>query len=146
MQTLPFVVRVYGVYHHPLSGFLISDERVNGMEITKFPGGGLEFGEGTRDCLKREMMEETGFEFNVLDHIYTTDFFVPSAFNGNLQVISIYYKMEPVDAEAFYKTGFSAFDNPPLQVFRWIPADQISPDVFSLVIDQHVGSLLNRRV
>ena len=35
------------------------------MYVTKFPGGGMEFGEGTIDCIKRECMEEFGEEVEV---------------------------------------------------------------------------------
>lgn len=145
MSKLPFVVRVYGVYHHPEKGFLVSDEEINGMHITKFPGGGLEFGEGTRECLVREMFEEAGQEFRVLEHIYTTDFFVPSAFNEKLQVISIYYRMEPVGPVGFDVQEVSFLTDASTsvpQIFRWVPADRIGPEHFTLVIDRHVGSLL----
>ncbi|MCH5686994.1 NUDIX domain-containing protein [Niabella sp. W65] len=56
---------------------LVSDERIyyNNLEVTKFPGGGLELGEGTRDCIIRECKEEIGVDVEVADHIYTTDFF-----------------------------------------------------------------------
>jgi len=43
--------------------------------MTKFPGGGLQFGEGTIDCIKREFREELGCEIGVLKHFYTTDYF-----------------------------------------------------------------------
>ena len=96
MRKNPFIIRVYGIYHEAEKGILVSDEFVQGLYITKFPGGGLEFGEGTKDCLKREMMEETGHEFEVGEHFYTTDFFVPSEFDNSSQVVSVYYRMKPV--------------------------------------------------
>lgn len=68
------MIRVYGIYINEREEVLLSDEFIYGREVTKFPGGGLEFGEGTRECLEREMMEETGHRFEVLDHLYTTDF------------------------------------------------------------------------
>jgi 8-oxo-dGTP diphosphatase len=73
---------------------LVSDEFIRGGYFTKLPGGGLEFGEGTRDCLRREFMEETGLEVEVCEHIYTTDFFQISAFNNKDQIISIYYRVK----------------------------------------------------
>ena len=90
MKANVFVVRTYGIYLDPLKGLLVSDEHIKGRNITKFPGGGLEFGEGTLECLKREMMEETGCEFQIDEHFYTTDFFVESVFDPTKQVISIY--------------------------------------------------------
>ena len=95
MKKNPFVLRVYGLYIDPNHDVLVSDEYIYGKYVTKFPGGGLEYGEGTIDCLRREMMEETGNVFEVNEHFYTTDNFVQSAFNPEIQVISIYYKMKP---------------------------------------------------
>eukprot|EP01136_Pigoraptor_vietnamica_P037922 Opistho-1_new@106554 len=89
-----FNVRVYGLLFDDNKRLLVSDEFIRGMYITKLPGGGLEIGEGTRDCLKREFMEETGIEVDVMEHIYTTDFFQISAFNNKDQIISIYYKVK----------------------------------------------------
>ena len=57
-------VRVYGVLIDPIHGLLVSDEFIRGDFFTKLPGGGLEFGEGTRDCLVREFQEETGMDIN----------------------------------------------------------------------------------
>src|SRR5947207_13058278 len=86
-----FNIRVYGVLINEKKQVLVADEFIRGGYYTKFPGGGLELGEGTRDCLKREFMEEMGLEVEVGEHIYTTDFYVRSAFDPEKQVISIYY-------------------------------------------------------
>lgn len=88
----PFNVRVYGVLlNDDKTLILLSTEIIQGKKIQKFPGGGLQFGEGTIDCLKREWMEELSLSIQVNKHIYTTDFFQPSAFNTSEQVLSIYY-------------------------------------------------------
>src|SRR5829696_4532291 len=92
-----FNLRVYGVLINEKKQVLVSDELIRGAAITKFPGGGLEFGEGTRDCLKREFQEEMALEVEVRDHIYTTDFFQLSAFNPSHQIISIYYFAVPLE-------------------------------------------------
>ena len=86
-----FNLRVYGILINEKRQVLVSDEYIRGGYYTKFPGGGLEFGEGTRDCLAREFMEEMNLRVEVGDHIYTTDFFQLSAFNPDHQIISIYY-------------------------------------------------------
>ena len=92
-----FNIRVYGILIGENKQVLVSDELIRGDYITKFPGGGLEFGEGTRDCLKREFMEEMNLEIRVGDHIYTTDYFQMSAFNPAHQIISIYYYAHPLE-------------------------------------------------
>ncbi|MFW6352566.1 MAG: NUDIX domain-containing protein, partial [Bacteroidota bacterium] len=93
-QPTCFNIRVYGIciQNHRL---LVSDEYVMDMYMTKFPGGGLEFGEGPIDCLKRECREEMGgVEIKVTGHFYTTDFFQPTRFFKNTQLISIYYRFK----------------------------------------------------
>src|ERR1700710_433096 len=90
-------IRVYGILINENKQVLVSDEYIRGDYIIKFPGGGLEFGEGTRDCLKREFKEEMDLEVKVTDHLYTTDFFQMSAFNPEHQIISIYYFAEALE-------------------------------------------------
>lgn len=92
---------------------MLVHEKYEGHSISKFPGGGLQFGEGTIDCLKREFLEEFGTEIEILSHFYTTDFFQPSAFNPLQQVISIYYTIKmtrenfiPVSQHPFIKVNF----------------------------------------
>lgn len=89
-----FNIRVYGILSNKDREILVSDEFIRGNQYTKFPGGGLEFGEGTRDCLVREFMEEMNLAVRVTEHLYTTDFFQMSAFNPEHQIISIYYRVE----------------------------------------------------
>lgn len=145
-----FNVRVYGLLFDDNKRLLVSDEFIRGMYITKLPGGGLEIGEGTRDCLKREFMEETGIEVEVLEHIYTTDFFQISAFNNKDQIISIYYKVKaehhihiPTQTIPFQFTPEQTADpNGESEVFRWIEWDALTADAVTLPIDKVVIKLL----
>lgn len=151
-QPLVFTVRVYGILIDKQNRVLVSDEYVRGNYFTKFPGGGLEFGEGTRDCLKREFMEETGLDVTVGDHIYTTDIFQISAFNSRHQIISIYYYVHsnvPTDIEA--KT--TRFDFAPeaisdpngqAEVRRWIPLETITEADVDLPLDKIVVGMLKK--
>lgn len=93
----PFNVRVYGILIDPEDRVLISDERTQSISFTKFPGGGLEYGEGLIDALKREFLEECDLRIEVVRHIYTTDFYEKSSFN-NSQIISIYYEVKALEA------------------------------------------------
>ena len=139
-----FNVRVYGILIDPEKGLLVSDEFIRGNYITKLPGGGLEFGEGTRDGLAREFMEEAGIEVHVGDHFYTTDFFQISAFNHKDQIISIYYLVDTADT-SIIQTKEKAFDFLPQEVgdsngtaehLRWIPLHALSEDAMTLPIDK----------
>jgi len=143
-----FNVRVYGLLINNANQVLVSDEREYGMEFTKFPGGGLELGEGLIDGLKREFLEECNVEVEVINHFYTTDFYVKSAFN-NTQVISVYYfvkALQPLPLN--FKTIVFDFDGdgPVLQAFRWIDLAGLKPDHFTFEIDQHVAKLLTEQV
>ncbi len=145
MKESRFIIRVYGIYFDLLNGLLVSDEIVKGKKITKFPGGGLEYGEGTIDCLLREMDEETGHKFIVQSHFYTTDFFVESVFDSNRQIISIYYFMKPLDKlNLASQANQIDFQNniEGTQLFRFMQKEKINPEQFTLVIDRHVASLL----
>ena len=53
-----FNVRVYGLLFNEDNHILISDEEEYGFQFSKFPGGGLEYGEGLIDALKRDFIEE----------------------------------------------------------------------------------------
>ena len=123
-----FNVRVYGILINNEQEVLVSDELIRGSYITKFPGGGLELGEGTKDCLKREFKEETGLDVMVGKHIYTTDYFQLSAFNPNDQIISIYYFVTAENVSSLnIKTKIFDFElhqvadpNGQSEVLRWI--------------------------
>ncbi|MFT3903675.1 MAG: NUDIX hydrolase [Niabella sp.] len=93
-----FNIRVYGILLNEKKQVLVSDEKIykDNLNVTKFPGGGLELGEGPIDCIIRECKEEMNADVEVLEHLYTTDFFQPSAFNDEHQIISIYYRIAPL--------------------------------------------------
>lgn len=137
-------VRVYGILIHE-NKLLVSDEYIKGMKITKLPGGGLELGEGTIDCLKREFKEELNLDIEIVSHFYTTDFFVNSAFSSNNQLISIYYRVKSSQNFEF-KIATKPFDFPKIkegaQSMRWIEIPVLSENDFTFIIDKRVGELL----
>lgn len=147
-----FNIRVYGILINESKQILVSDEWIRGTYLTKFPGGGLELGEGTRDCLKREFLEEMSLNVEVGTHIYTTDFYQQSAFNPAHQIISIYYKvkaLEPITATL--KTTPFDFDSNQIamyqqtgetETFRFIPWDDFSESIVNLPIDKIVASII----
>lgn len=148
-----FNVRVYGLLFDDNNRLLVSDEFIRGMYITKLPGGGLEIGEGTRDCLQREFLEETGIEVEVQEHIYTTDFFQISAFNNKDQIISIYYKVKAeqhinisTQPTPFHFSPEQVADpNGESEVFRWLAWDSLTEESVTLPIDKVVIRLLKQQ-
>ncbi|MEJ0080812.1 MAG: NUDIX domain-containing protein [Puia sp.] len=147
-----FNIRVYGILRNKSGDVLVSDEFIRGSQYTKFPGGGLEFGEGTRDCLRREFLEEMDLKVLVTDHIYTTDFFQMSAFNPEHQIVSIYYRVEALEEiRVPLRTRLFDFDEAQMEVyrktgetetFRFISWESFSSDSVSLPIDKVVADLL----
>jgi 8-oxo-dGTP diphosphatase len=148
-----FTIRVYGILKDENRRILLSDEFIRGEYFTKFPGGGMEFCEGTRDCLKREFKEETGLDVTVGEHIYTTDYFQISAFNKKDQIISIYYFVHSDDPNELIKlqTKTMVFDFAPHQVsdldaqvelLRWIEWNELSEESVTLPIDKIVVGML----
>jgi 8-oxo-dGTP diphosphatase len=143
-----FNVRVYGLLINEHNEILLSDEQEYGMQFVKFPGGGLEYGEGLIDGLKREFVEECNVEIEIVRHFYTTDFFVKSAFNDS-QVISVYYLVRntsPINLAI--KTMIFDFDEGGdiLQSFRWIPLADMQPEDVTFPVDQHVVKLLMNNI
>jgi 8-oxo-dGTP diphosphatase len=144
-----FNIRVYGILINDRKQVLLSDELIRGNYYTKFPGGGLEYGEGTRDCLKREFKEEMGLEVEIGDHIYTTDFFQESAFHPDHQIISIYYyakAMEEIKCPLrsakfdFDAEQMKIYDETgEIETFRFIEWTDFSDESVSLPIDKIVA-------
>ncbi|NML22460.1 NUDIX domain-containing protein [Pseudoflavitalea sp. G-6-1-2] len=149
-----FNIRVYGILLTPNKEILVADELIRGAYFTKFPGGGLEFGEGTRDCLKREFKEEMNLEVKVTDHIYTTDFYQESVFKPGDQIISIYYFVEALEpVQVPVRTASEPFEAGNMQQyfaegqsesFRYISLDTFSAEDVTLPIDKIVSTMVKQ--
>jgi len=144
----PFNVRVYGLLINEQQQILLTDEQERGYRFTKFPGGGLEYGEGLIEALKREYIEECAMEVDVISHFYTTDFFVKSAFDKS-QIVSIYYKVKNITAITLH-TKEVPFDfdgyGEPAQSFRWRSLDELTAEDVTFPTDKHVIDLLKKNV
>ncbi len=149
-MTTGFNVRVYGIMINEKKQVLVSDEYIRGGYYTKFPGGGLEFGEGTLECIVREWQEELGQDVKVVEHIYTTDFFQISAFDNVTQIISIYYLVTPVSA-FIAPTIDKAFDfvvpegTEEMERARWINWEDFSSAAVTLPIDKVVADMVKEK-
>jgi len=139
-----FNIRVYGILINGQNEVLLTDEFRFGIKMTKFPGGGLDYGEGTIDCLKRECFEEFEEEIDVTGHFYTTDFFQKSAFDDK-QIISIYYRISILDFNKLkVKQNKFEFEKEQegSQVFRWIKIDDNLKYELTFPIDKIVAGML----
>ena len=146
-NIIRFNVRIYGILLNDKQHVLVSDELIKGDKYTKFPGGGLEFGEGTKDCLIREFQEETGIHISVNEHLFTTDTFIPSIFDNDSQVLCIYYLVESNDWNRI-KTNTVAFDfsHGENENFRWVPLKELRKEPYILLpTDKSVVHILDSR-
>lgn len=136
-------IRVYGIILNDKNQVLLSDEFRFGRQFTKFPGGGLEWGEGTKDCLKRELFEEMELVAEIGDLFYVNDFMQISAFRENDQLFSFYYFVEQIESERIM-TLPKAF---PLteegEKFRWLDLSDLSPESVTFPVDKIVAERLS---
>jgi len=150
-----FNIRVYGILINEQKQVLVSDELIRGNYYSKFPGGGLEYGEGTRDCLKREFHEEMNLKVEVAEHLYTTDHFQQSAFHPGHQIISIYYKVNALE-NISVRLSENAFDFDDAQMsiykeknetesFRFINWEDLSEESVTLPIDKIVVGIIKEK-
>jgi ADP-ribose pyrophosphatase YjhB (NUDIX family) len=136
-EVQAFTIRVYGLLISD-ERLLLSQENIYGSIYTKLPGGGLEFGEGTLACLKREFMEEAQLNIDVKEHFYTTEDYVVSAFNPQMQVMSIYYRVTCKDLSPLKHLPQSDFKKHGDQKLYWRKFSELSTSDVDLPIDKVV--------
>jgi 8-oxo-dGTP diphosphatase len=132
-----FNVRVYGILINENAEVLLMDETRYGRSFTKFPGGGLEWGEGLEECLIREFQEELGISIEVKGLIYVNPFFVQSAFNPVEQLIAMYYIVNTLSTEMHIAT---IHEYP-----RWCKIDSLNEDDLTFPIDKEVIKLIKQK-
>ncbi len=143
-----FNIRVYGIFINSQNQLLVTDEMALDVKMTKFPGGGLEYGEGLSDCLRREIREEMNCEIEKPQHFYTTDYFQPALFFENTQLISVYYLISLPDLShlPFVTQPFENISKNGDIVFRWINlCDLSAAEQLTFPIDQLVGEKLCKK-
>ncbi|WP_080778929.1 NUDIX domain-containing protein [Chryseobacterium phocaeense] len=113
-------------------------EEYAGEPLMKFPGGGLELGEGLLECLHREFDEELNVKIEVVEHFYTQENFLVSRFRENEQLLTIYYIVKITTEEDFLIL------DPCIEKIEWIEIDR--PDnPFPLPVDQIVFDKLKEK-
>lgn len=137
-----FNIRVYAIILNENEEILLSDENRHGHSFTKFPGGGLEWGEGLVDGLKRELKEELGLDARIGELFYVNDFFQLSAFQETDQILSFYYFIDEIDTNRI-KTGSEKVEHKTDgESFRWVKLSDLKKVDLTFPIDKVVASEL----
>ena len=132
-----FNIRVYALIIED-DNVLISKELIKGKIVLKFPGGGVEYGEGIIDALQREANEELSQELEEITHFYTTDFFQESSFRKSDQLISIYYTAK-LSTFLLNKVNKPIQDQP---LFIWKKIQELKKEDLHFPIDKKVLEML----
>jgi len=141
-MTKRFNLRVYALITNEAGEILVSDEMRHGRAFTKFPGGGLEWGEGLKAALERELMEELGLACRIGRLFYVNDFFQASAFRAEDQLMSFYFEVSTIDHANIPVTQHAYPLQEEGEKFRWLDVKTITPEMFTFPIDQVVAKLL----
>ena len=132
-----FNLRVYALIIEQ-EYILVSRELIMGKYLYKFPGGGLEYGEGLIEGLQRESMEEMNQNLKDIEHFYTTDFYQQSQFDSKDQLIAIYYKAK-LTSKIYNKLKVPIKKFP---VFEWKKIIDFSEEDLHFPTDKFVFNLL----
>ncbi len=112
-------------------------EEYAGDFLIKLPGGGLEYGESTIECLKREFQEELNLDVDITEHFYTQDDFLVSRFRENEQLLTIYYLAEIKNEEDLLIL------DPCIERTEWVPLN--GENTFKLPIDRRVFEMAQKK-
>lgn len=129
-------IRVYGICVYE-GCVLVVKEKIQGAEIWKLPGGGLELGEGITECLRREIKEELAIGVTPAPQpCYVSPGFLESKFFDKTQIILLYH-LVPINS--FQKQSIVGASE--ILSWQWYsPADAI--EVLSLQSDEEAISTL----
>ena len=131
-----FNVRVYALIVKN-NRLLISEEQHGGVFLRKFPGGGLQFGEGILQALHRELKEELNADVESASMLCVTEDFVVSFLNNKQQVIGVHYM---VDLKQDYSDDFLNNNRVELENgyihFKWKLIENLNADDFSSPVDK----------
>jgi 8-oxo-dGTP diphosphatase len=138
-----FNLRVYALIIDNANRLLLSDEYRFGEFFTKFPGGGIEPGEGILEALHREIIEELNLEIDHAVPFYYNDFFQKSAFHQKQQIVSFYYIIK-CNTSKIVTLPYSIPFEDETEKQRWVNLSAINENDLTFPIDKVVLNKLKK--
>ena len=132
-----FNLRVYALILNEFDEILLSDECRFGTFFTKFPGGGVETGEGIKDALFRELQEELGLYLTAADFFYVNEFHQLSAFDQS-NLVAFYYRIKLKRAVLPFNESYQIPFAQEHEKQRWISLQELESKALTFPIDQIV--------
>ncbi len=140
-----FNIRCYAIIINDKNEILLSDEKRFERSFTKFIGGGLKFGEGTKECLQREIKEELNLNAEIGDLFYVNDFFQVSSFSDEDQIISFYFWVDKINHDSITIRQKSKLLKGNGEYFRWKKIDDLNESDVTFPIDKVVVQKLKEK-
>ncbi len=131
-----FNLRVYGFIINENQELLLSDEYRYETFFTKFPGGGVEYGEGITNALHREFKEELDTEIESCQLIYFNDYFQESVFIDGIQVTCFYYLVKCKNIQDIGTKGHSIPFKEEGEKQRWVKIQDLKAENLTFKTDR----------
>ena len=141
-----FTQRTYGILINKKQEVLISDEFRFGRYFRKFPGGGVEKGEGILDALKREFKEELSLEIDSHEFLFFNDYFQQSSFDPNIQVTCFYYLVKCSGAQDLKLESYEIPLTEDGEKQQWISINELNIETLTFPIDRDALRTLKTRL
>jgi 8-oxo-dGTP pyrophosphatase MutT (NUDIX family) len=136
-----FNVRVYGILVNE-GNVLISHERFMGRTFTKFPGGGLELGEGVVECIVREFKEEMNIDIIPSYLFHATESLQISSFYPEDQVVALYYIVLCDDPAAIITSKNKEDIAENEEAFEWVLLTDFKKEMLTFESDREAAGKL----
>lgn len=138
--------RVYGIIINDHQEVLISDEFRFGLYFRKFPGGGVEKGEGIIQALKREFFEELETSILSYEFLFFNDYYQQSSFDTETQVTCFYYIVTCRDIHKLGKEDYQLPLTEDGEYQKWVRLADLKESDLTFPIDKDALKCLKNKV